>query len=275
MNANPYAGTSERTFQQALIYLLEDQYKVLGSRRVLELLAQDVQQLVEQFYPAPERLSNGWMVFTGTRAQGSKAHVGQGGGEHELVTLSWPVLLPEDLEKLTQQPVTQSVRRQWLQQRMLRILEYGYQQAEGPVLLTVADLSSMMGLTMGQIGEMLRTMRQEIGKPLPTKGYYFDQGMRPSHKAEVIALYERGVDEADIARQMSHAPESVGQYIRDYERVKMSLKHGIAVSEIGLMTGMQPNVVRAYAKLIAQYHPELLPVASTPEPATKNQNGDK
>jgi len=275
MNANPYAGTSQRTFQQALVNLLEDQYKLLGSRRVLELLSKDVQQLVEQFYPQPERLSNGWMIFTGTRAQGGKAHVGQGGGEHQLATLAWPVLLPEDLKQLTRQPVTQAVRRQWLKQRMLRLLEYGYQQAEGPVLLTEADLSAMMGLSLDGAREMVQDLRRETGQPLPTKGYYFDQGMRPSHKVEIITLYEQGVDEADIARRMSHSPESVGQYIRDYERVKISLELGIAGSQIALMTGMQQNLVQAYTKLIAQFHPELLPVTRTPEPAAENQSGDK
>ena len=28
------------------------------------MMAEDIQKLVEQFYPAPERLSPGWMVFT-------------------------------------------------------------------------------------------------------------------------------------------------------------------------------------------------------------------
>jgi len=264
MNAHPYTGTGQRSFRQAVVTLLEEQYQVLGSRRVLELLAKDVQQLAEQFYPQPERLGNGWMVFTGTRAEGSKAHVGQSGGEHSLVTLAWPVLLPEDLEELVQQPVTRSIRRAWLQKRMRRILEYGYQQAEGPVLLTVADLSAMLGLAIGQTGELLRDLRQETGKPLPTKGYYFDQGMRPSHKKEVIALYEQGLDETEIARQVSHTQQSVGQYLRDYERVKLSLKVGIAAEQVPLMTGMQPNVVRAYVQLLKKYHPVLLAAAPAP-----------
>jgi len=93
MNANPYVGTSERSFQQAVISLLEGQYQLLGSRRVLELLAKDMQQLAERFFSTTGTLGNGWMVFTGTRAEGSKAYVGQGGGEHTLVTMAWPVLL--------------------------------------------------------------------------------------------------------------------------------------------------------------------------------------
>ncbi len=190
MKANPSMGSSQRSFQQAVVALLEEQYQVLGSQRVLELLAKDVQQLVDQFYPQPERLANGWMVFTGTRAEGGKAHVAQRAGEHLLVTLAWPVLLPEDLQFLAQQPETRALRHEWFKRRMLRLLEYGYQQPEGTVLLTVADLSAMLGLSMMQAGDLLHALRKETGKSLPTKGYYFDQGMRPSHKAEVITLYE-------------------------------------------------------------------------------------
>lgn len=62
-----YSGPSQRTFQQAVIYLLETQYRVLGSERVLSMLSEDIQKLVEQFYPQPERLAAGWMVYTGTR----------------------------------------------------------------------------------------------------------------------------------------------------------------------------------------------------------------
>ena len=83
---------------------------------------------------------------------------------------------------------------------MVRLLEHGWQHPDGPVLLTQADLSLLLGLTTVEVSTLLQAARQATGKPLLTKGYFFDQGMRPTHKAEIIALYERGMDEADIAR---------------------------------------------------------------------------
>ena len=55
MSNQAYVGMTKRTFEHALIYLLENDYALLGSRRILELMVQDVQSLVEQFYPRPER----------------------------------------------------------------------------------------------------------------------------------------------------------------------------------------------------------------------------
>jgi len=264
MSNQAYVGTAKRTFQRAMIHLLETDYGIVGSRRVLSMLAKDAQRLVDEFYPAPQRLQAGWMVFTGTKAAGNKAHPGQSAADHELVTLAWPVLSSEDIQQLARSPETKAVRQKWFQRRLVRILEYGWNHPKGPALLTLADLASMLGLTTVQVSQLLKEARQTTGKPLLTKGYYFDQGMRPTHKKEIIALYEQGMDEADIARQSGHAANSTGRYIRDYERVKLLLKRGIPVEQIRQLTGMQPNVVRAYVEMARQYHPGLAPEAVPP-----------
>ena len=72
MNRSIYAGMQQRTFRQALIHLLETDYGILGSGRVLHLLAEDVQALIDQFYPVPDHLQPGWMLFTGVKAEGPK-----------------------------------------------------------------------------------------------------------------------------------------------------------------------------------------------------------
>jgi len=263
MSSQAYLGLSKRTFEQALIHLLENDYGLLGSRRVLDLLVKDVQQLVDQFYPQPDRLDSGWLLFTGTKANGHKAYPGDQASDYELITLAWPVLTQQDRQQLARQPETKQVRQQWFQQRLIRLIEYGWHHADGPVLLTVADLAAMLGLTTVQVSLLLKQARQTTGNPLPTKGYYFDQGRHPSHKAEIIALYEQGLDETEIARRSQHAQTSVGSYIRDYERVRLLLNRQIPVEQIPQLIQMQPSVVDSYVKLLAQYHPELTPTTKS------------
>lgn len=266
-SSQAYVGTAQRTFANALVHLLETSYRLLGSGRVLELIAHDAAELAEQFYPQPERLQSGWMLFTGVKATGHKAHPGQSAAAHELVTLAWPVLLSEDLAALVARPQGQpgqQARQALLQKRLTRIVEYGWQHPQGPVLLTLADLAAMLSLDTVQVSQLLKAARQATGKPLLTKGYYFDQGMRPTHKDQIIALYEAGLDEADIARQSQHEPSSVGKYIRDYERVKLLLKNQNSVERIVYITGMQPNVVKAYSGMVYQYHPDLAPEQVSP-----------
>jgi len=256
-----YHGCAQRTFGQALIGMLEKDYGLLGSRRVLELLATDIESLVEQFYPQPNRLAHGWLVFTATLATDTKVRPGYRAGDHELVTISWPLVAPEDIETLCTLPPGEAGRkakRKLYKRRLLRLVEHGLDHPRGPVLVTLADLSLMTGLSTVKVSKYLNELREETGKPLPTKGYHFDQGMRPTHKREVIALYEAGVDEADIARRTGHSQSSVGRYIRDYERVKLLLSRGTLPERIPRLTMMQPNVVRAYVELVDEYHPDLV-----------------
>lgn len=258
MSSQAYVGTSKRTFQQALIHELETNYGFLNSKRMLTFLVEDIQQLVEHFYPRPEHLSSGWVVFTGTKASGPKAFPGQDASQQISVTLAWPLLLPEDLTWMATQPDTRHQRGELLQQRLVRLIEYGWQHPQGPVLLTQADLSLLLGLTTVEVSTLLMAARQATGKPLLTKGYFFDQGLRPTHKAEIIALYERGSDEADIARTTNHSPTSVGRYLRDYDRVKELCKRNLPLPNIARLLGLQPSVVQAYFELLQQHRPDLL-----------------
>ena len=267
MSGQAFVGTLKRTFREALFNLLKSGYGLIGSRRVLRLLADDVQQLVDEFYPPAERLRSGWMVFTGTKASGKKAYPGQSAADHELVTLAWPVLLPEDIRDLTAWPHGQDrgqARREWLQKRLIRLIEFGWQHEKGPVLLTQADLAAMLGMTTVAVCQLLKQARATTGKQLMTKGYYFDQGMRPTHKADIIALYEAGKDESQIAQITGHAQTSVGRYIRSYERVKVLLSYGTSVEQTQVILQMQPAVVSAYASLVEQYHPELAVMGPAP-----------
>jgi hypothetical protein len=259
---SPYSGTRQRSFQQAARHLLETEYGFINSPRVIEMLVADMEALAHEFRPDASSVAPGWLVFTGTKACGGKAYPGKPASDYLLVTLSWPVVLAEDVVALEHMPPGKAGRRQrqeLLKKRLQRIVEHGLQHEDGPVLLTCADLGLMLGYTDSQISHLLIELRQETGQPLPTKGYYFDQGVRPTHKAEIVALYEQGMDEADIAHRSNHAQSSVGRYLRDYERVKLMLRHAIPVAQINSVSGLQPSVVQAYVKLIQQYHPKLLP----------------
>ena len=204
-----------------------------------------------------EHLRPGWVLFTGTKADSHKARPGQQACEFTSVTIPWPLLTPEDLDWMATKPDTKEMRRQLRMQRVVRLIEHGQQHPQGPVLLTLADLASLLGMTPTAVSNLLNEARQKTGKPLHTKGYYFDQGMRPTHKAQIIALYEQGFDEVEIARISNHAQSSVGRYLRDYERVKALIKSDIDIGRIPRLIDMQPAVVQAYVDLLRQFRPAL------------------
>ena len=260
MTGQAYVGTTKRSFYAAIYHLLENEYSILGSHRILEMLANDLQNLVETFFPSTERIAPGWLVFVGTKATGGKAKVGKTAEDHELVSIAWPVLLSEDFPALINGVLENKKhpeRKLWFQQRLIRILEYGYNHPAGPVLLTLSDLSCMLGLKTVEISQLIKEARENTKKNLPTKGYYFDQGMRPTHKVEIISLYEAGYDEKEIAQRTNHALDSVGNYIRGYERVRLMVDKKIPLPQISILTDLQPGVVTAYMALLKEFHQDL------------------
>ena len=171
MSGQAYVGATQRTFRSALIHELETHYGLLGSQRVLSLLAEDVEGLVGMFFPVPQHLSSGWMVYTGVKASGPKATPGQTASARELVTLAWPVLLPEDLQFLAAHGDSAAVRQTWNQHRLVRIVSYGATHPQGPVLLTEADLAALLGLDTPRVSHALQEARGRTGQPLLTVGY--------------------------------------------------------------------------------------------------------
>lgn len=260
MTNKNYQGCTQRTFKNALINMLEKNYGLLGSRRVLSLLVDDVEDLIDEFYPAAEHLKSGWMVYTATLATDTRIYPGFRAGDHELVTIAWPLLTVEDLEDMSALPAGkagQQAKRELRKKRVLRLVEHGLDHKKGPLLLTLIDLSLMIGVCDSTISGYLQELRDETGKALPTKGYHFDQGVRPTHKKEIIKLYEAGVDESVIALRTAHSQDSVGRYIRDYERVNLLLANGTPQNQIATLIERRESIVKEYVELLQKYHPEL------------------
>ena len=265
MSAQAYVGSTKRTFQEAFIHEMETNYGFLNSQGMLKFLAQDVQRLVDEFYPAPVRVSSGWMLFTGTKVDGTKAFPGQSASDHTTATIPWPILMPADIQAMATPPNSKQKRWSLLKKRAIRVIEHGLNHPAGPIVLTQADLALMLSITHERICQLLKEARLDSGKPLPTKGHFFDQGLRPTHKAKIIHLYEQGTDEADIALKTQHSPTSVGNYIRGYERVMALVERHTPIDTMAYLLDMQPDLVRQYIQLLRIYQFDSLPFLHSPD----------
>jgi len=258
---NPYASIEKRTFESALIHLLETEYGLLGGRRILALLAEDVQGLIDQFYPTTERASSGTLVWTCTADEGRKATAGKRTEEYKAITVQLPFVTSEDLRERTGKMTPARERRaaaarQRDKTRLARLVKAAAEQGG---LLTIAELSVLLNRSYQIISDYVREWQAETGELLPMKGYRMDQGSNPTHKGEIIRLYEQGLEPPDIAHETRHNLKSVERYLQDYERVKMMLKDGDTVDKIRTVTGRGKKVVVEYIEIARTFHPELFP----------------
>ena len=92
MSAIHYQAATKRTFKQAIIFLLEHEYKLLGSHRVLEMIADDIVELQAEFYQDANQVPPGHLVWHGTLDVGRKQPYGQRAEDEPSITAILPLI---------------------------------------------------------------------------------------------------------------------------------------------------------------------------------------
>jgi len=248
---SPYASIAKRSFESALMRILQEEYGFLGGPRIMHMLVEDVQALMAEFYPATEQMSSGSLVWTCTADEGKKAEAGKPTEEYKTVTVRLPLITKDELASRTKRG---SKARERDKRQIARLLKSAAEQGG---LLTLAELSVLINRGYSQVSRYVREWQEETGELLPLKGYRMDQGSSPTHKAEIIRLFEQGKEPPDIAHDTGHSLKSVERYLKDYERVRMLLKSGQDTNAISVMIDRGHKVVLEYAKIAQEYHPEL------------------
>jgi hypothetical protein len=266
-----YESIGKRDFKTSLIRLLEKDYKVLGSRRVLMMLSDDIEQLHQEYYPMQNRLQCGDVVWQTTKDDGQRQNYGKKTEDYAVQTVILPLIRKEDIERriyFKKGDRNSNYRHREVRdiELMVRLLKTA--KAQGG-LLSGAELSVLMNRTLGTIGKYLKAYFEKTGEVLPMKGYVLDQGSNPTHKGIVISLYERGISPADIVLKTGHTQNAVDRYIKGYDQVLALVQKKHDAISISQITGRSMNTVRQYLRLVNDFHPKLRVVVPQKEQRKK------
>ena len=253
-----YESINKRNFHQAIINLLENEYKILGSRKVLEMLADDIENLHREYYPGRNEIGFGEVVFTTTKDDGQRQSYGKKTEDYASVTVVLPLITKEDVERriyFKKGDRNSNYRHREARdiETMARLLKSAKSQGG---LLSGAELSVLMNRSLSTIRKYLDAYREKTGEILPLKGYVLDQGSLPTHKGIIISLYEQGISPADIVLRTSHSQDAVDRYIKHHEQVKKLIRKGMDEKAIKEITGRSMKVVKEYIKLYKDLNPE-------------------
>ena len=262
MSAIHYQASTQRTFRQAVVHLLEHEYKLVGSHKVLHMIADDIADLQADYYRETALVPPGHIVWRGALDPGHKPPAKQRSAEQPTVTAVLPLITAEDMAEAAQGcPKGQNASR-WAHQRDIRhigrLIKAGLNNPGGRLLFSQADLSLLSNRAIGTVRRCIIDYFEQTGELLPTKGYVLDQGSKPTHKRVILRLYEQGVPPPDIARLTDHSLQAVDRYIKDYERVKVLLRKGLNVTEISQAIGRGLQTVLQYQKIVLTFHPDLV-----------------
>lgn len=255
---SPYASIGKRTFGSALLHLLMTEYGLLGGRRILALLVADTEQLVQEFYPDTQQASSGTVVWTCAADEGEKAQPGKRTEEYGTVTVRLPLITVEDVAVHTARHASPAAARAAAEaQQQVRLVRLVTAAAAQGGLLTLADLSVLLNRPYETVRGWARQWEDAHATVLPLKGVKMDQGSRPTHKGQIVRLYEQGREPPDIARETEHSLKSVERYLKDYERVKLLLRERRSAAEISQLLDRGRRVVLEYIEIAREFHPEL------------------
>lgn len=263
MSLNPtrdrYESINKRNFRSSVINLLENEYKILGSHKVLEMLAEDIENLHREYYPGREQVGFGEIIFTTTKDDGQRQNYGKKTEDYASVTIALPLITKEDVErriyfKKGDRNSNYRHRESRDIETMVRLLKSA--KAQGG-LLSGAELSVLMNRSLSSIRKYLDAYREKTGEILPLKGYVLDQGSLPTHKGIIVSLYEQGISPADIVLKTGHSQDAVDRYIKHYEQVKKLMNKGMPEIAIKEITGRSMKVVKEYIKLYKDLNPKV------------------
>jgi hypothetical protein len=256
---NRYESIPKRSFRNAIIRLLEENYKILGSHKVLSLVADDILDIHKEFYPDSDNLDTGHIVWRTTGAQSKKPSYGTRVEDYAVKTVILPLITGDDVDNRIRSHYGSKHNHYDKQidrdiSVMARLVKSAFAQGG---LLSGAELSVLLNRSLTTIGRYMRLYHERNKDILPTKGMILDQGSKPSHKGSIIDLYEQGYPEVDIARITSHTLESTGRYLRYYKNVKLLMEKGFSLIEMVRTTGKGQKTIIQYRDLILLYHPDL------------------
>ena len=246
-----YESINKRNFRSALIHMLETEYKMLGSRKILEMLADDIEDLHRECYPSVDRVGFGEIVFRTTKDDGQRQSYGKKTEDYGSITVILPLITKEDIERRIY--YKKGDRNSNYEHREARDIETMVRlikstQAQGG-LLTGAEVSVLMNRSLATIRKYLDAYREKTGEILPLKGYVLDQGSLPTHKGIIISLYEQGISPADIVLKTSHSQNAVDRYIKQYDQIRILIRKGLDEKAIKEITGRSMKIVKEYIKL--------------------------
>jgi hypothetical protein len=255
-----FEALTKRSYRQAIVHLLESEYKIIGSHRVLEQLAEDVESLNREYFGEQSKMAPGILCWRTQSLEDQKITYAKRTEDYKAKTVYLPLVEMSDIEmRMQHRPGPRSETREQSDVReraqMVRLLRSAYEQGTS---LTISELAVMMNRSLTVIGKHIKQYyATHPEETLPLRGYIYDQGSNPTHKALICTLHERGENEADIARKTQHQLKSVGRYISHYTRVKQLMERGLGNREIAHILGIAERVVFEYHRIATHFHPEL------------------
>lgn len=242
-NYNVYQSIEQKTFRSALFQFVKKEYEFMMGNLALERFCQDVEELVEKYYPKRDHLKPGQMLWYAV-AEDEKPSYAKRITDTRMVPVVLTIVSEDDIEEMKKGTKLSEIKK-----RMPIRIHNETKEQKG--VLSELDTSVILKISPATISKYIVQYERETGNIVPRRGTVHDMGRSVSHKR--IICYKRFAHKYSsmrIARETAHSLEEVEKYIFDYRRVKYCLMKGIDEDQISFVLKMSKSLVKEYVDLI-------------------------
>ena len=242
-NKAQFGPLQRKTFASALSRFFEEQCPQMGGHLTRQVLVNEVQGLVEEFYPPNTHLRMGQIMWPAVDENETAAY-GKTIEKTKLKPVFIDMIAPEDIEAVLNGEKRKTIR----QRTSVRLFNQAKKQGG---VLTGVDVAAMMNLRPETIGRYVREWEKENDTIVPRRGTIHDMGRSFTHKRKICyKMVVEGKSVEQIARETNHSPEAITRYIKDYKRILACLHRGLSPNETAFVVKVSQRLVYEYLNLI-------------------------
>ena len=235
----------KKTFASALSLFFEQQCPQMGGHLTRQVLVNNIQKLVDQFYPVNSHLRMGQIMWPAVDEKEQAAY-GKSMQKTKIKPVFVDMIAPEDIEAAFKGEKRMRIR----QQATVRLF---HQAKEQGGVLTGVDVATMMRLSPATISNYVRKWEKEHQALVPRRGTIHDMGRSVSHKRQICyKMIVEGKSVEETARETNHSPEAITRYVKDYKRILACLHKGLTPQDTAFVAKVSENLVFEYVNLIQE-----------------------
>lgn len=197
---NTYGPLQQKTLENSLILHLIENYGYSTKPKVAEALIKDLMSIYAASTKDKDSLKTGQILWPAVSIK-EKHGNGKTLAKTKTTSVVLSVLTDSDIKDLARgikPPLA-------LAKRIARIAQEAYSQGG---LLTQADIAAIFCISQPKVSQLVRGYQKDTGKVIPLRGFVHDIGRSITHKVKIIEMHTNGFSTKDIARSMSHTPNS-------------------------------------------------------------------
>ena len=221
------------------------------TKRVAEIVAGDLMELVQDAYCLPEALRQGELIVL-VDAYDPTLFSGERPADRQVIPVRIP-LLTEDALAIWRNDESSGRRRA----RLACLIATATIEQGG--IMTMDKLAEILHVQAGTLAKNLRDLAVQLNEEILTKGIMEDAGPTLTHKNWIVDLDNHGMTGEEISWLTRHAPVSRDRYIETYRRAEtlMHLEDRLPTAdELARLFSIRTHVAQQYVDLLRRYHPD-------------------